>query len=162
MARQQALDYALYLPDDILVKVDRASMANSIEVRSPLLDYRLVEWAARLPRAALVHAGVGKIPLRTLARSYLPATVVRGGKRGFAVPLDDWFRRPAGVAFARERLLSSRALQRGFWQAAGVEQMLREHAAGKGRDWGDWLWRLLFLDAWARHYADSREFLQGA
>lgn len=62
LTRQQALDYALYLPDDILVKVDRASMAHSIEVRSPFLDYRLVEWAARLPRATLMNTTMGKLP----------------------------------------------------------------------------------------------------
>ena len=74
-SRQQRLDYDLYLPDDILVKMDRASMAHSIEVRSPLLDYRVAEWAAALPRSALLDSQQGKIPLRNLSRRLLPTEV---------------------------------------------------------------------------------------
>lgn len=159
-ARQQWVDYAVYLPDDILVKVDRASMAHSIEIRSPFLDYRVVEWAARLPRANLLNSHQGKLPLRTLANSLLPTKVQSASKRGFGAPIRSWFRQPFGQTFARERLLSDQARQRGLWDLAGVERLIEAHANG-GRDLHQWLWSLLMLDAWARHYLDSKDFLQG-
>jgi asparagine synthase (glutamine-hydrolysing) len=160
--RQQRLDYAMYLPDDELVKVDRAAMAHSIEVRSPFLDYRLLEWAARLPRAALLNAHEGKLPLRALAARLLPAVVERAAKRGFDVPLGDWFRQPTGIAFVCERLLSSNARRLGFWDPQGVERIIKLHQAPRGRDFGLLLWRWLMLEAWARHYADGRSFLASA
>lgn len=160
-SRQQSLDYALYLPDDILVKMDRASMAHSIEVRSPFLDYRVVEWAARLPRAKLLNSQEGKLPLRKLGEQLLPPNVNTGVKRGFGVPLDTWFRQPAGQFFTRERLLSEQAKARGWWDAEAVEQVIHVHQSNRGRDFGAVLWRLLFLDAWARQYVDCSNFLQG-
>lgn len=152
LARQQRLDYSLYLPDDILVKMDRASMAHSIEVRSPFLDYRLVEWAAALPRGLMIQQGEGKLPLRTLGKRLLPPAVQQAHKRGFGVPLDSWFRAAEGVAFARDRLLSEEARRWGFWDLQGVERLLKTHQAERGRNFGHWIWRLLMLDAWARHY----------
>lgn len=152
-ARQQYLDYSLYLPDDVLVKVDRASMANSIEVRSPFLDYRLVEWAARLPRSTLLNTQEGKLPLKALGRRLLPDQVNRGAKKGFGVPLGEWFRQPAGVSLIKERLLSHEGLRFGFWDSKGVQRILREHQAPGGRDFGLLFWRMLMLDAWARQYA---------
>ena len=159
--RWQESDYELYLPDDILVKVDRASMAHSIELRSPFLDYRVVEWAACLPRAALLNTKQGKLPLRRLASELLPHEVTTGGKRGFGAPLGAWFRQDKGTAFAKERLLSKRACQRGFWDRKGIEQLIIMQKNENGRDLGEWLWRLLVLDAWARHYLDGTDFLQG-
>jgi asparagine synthase (glutamine-hydrolysing) len=161
VARWQKLDYELYLPDDVLVKVDRASMAHSIEVRSPLLDYRIVEWAARLPRAVLLNTKEGKLPLRTLAGSLLPANVRAAGKHGFGTPLGAWFRQPEGQSVARDRLLSNRARQRGLWNHQIVEKLITAQQSDNGRDLGDWLWRLLVLDAWARLYLDTTDFLQG-
>lgn len=162
LTRQQRLDFAHYLPDDILVKMDRASMAHSIEVRSPFLDYRIVERAARLPRSVMLNGAEGKLPLRALGARLLPAQVQRASKRGFGVPLDAWFRNDAGKHFAAERLLSAQALGRGWWNAAGVRTMLDAHAAGRGRDFGALIWRLLMLDAWARYYVDDSSFLKGA
>jgi asparagine synthase (glutamine-hydrolysing) len=162
LARWQQLDFDLYLPDDVLVKVDRASMAHSIEVRAPLLDYRIVEWAARLPRSVLLNTTEGKLPLRMLAGNLLPANVQSAGKRGFGTPLGSWFRTSQGQLFARERLLSDRARQRGLWNHGIAEKLITAHQSDNGRDFGDWLWRLLVLDAWARLYLDSTDFLQGA
>ena len=155
IARKQKLDYDLYLPDDILVKMDRASMAHSIEVRSPLLDHRLVEWAARLPRSVLLNGREGKLPLRRLAENLLPDSVRTARKQGFAVPLDPWLREPAGQSFLRERLLSPRALARGWWRPEMVGRMIEHQRLGTGRNLGRWLWRLTVLDAWARHFLDG-------
>lgn len=160
-ARWQDLDFALYLPDDILVKVDRASMAHSIELRSPFLDFRVVEWAAGLPRATLLNMKGRKLPLRALAASHLPDAVRTGSKRGFGAPLDTWFRQPQGLSIAQERLLSRTARERGLWDLTGVERVIAAHQTKGGRDLGNWLWRLLILDAWARQYLDSNDFLQG-
>ncbi len=149
LTRQRAFDYRLYLADDVLVKVDRASMAHSTEVRSPFLDYRLVEWAARLPQRLLVDDTRGKLMLRRLAEARLPAAVTRGQKRGFGAPVDAWLRTPAGAALIRDRLVGHPAPE--FWRPEGVEAVLREHLAGK-RNYGDLLWRLLVLEAWTRRY----------
>jgi asparagine synthase (glutamine-hydrolysing) len=161
LSRMQALDYSLYLPDDILVKVDRASMAHSIEVRSPFLDYRVVEFASRIPRSELADGREGKKPLRALARKFLPAEVASGKKRGFGVPLEKWFRNPATLNWLRDRLLSNEALRRGLWDRRGVDWLIRHHETGFGRDLSGLLWRLLVLDAWARWYLDSDAFRTG-
>lgn len=161
LTRQQTLDFALYLPDDILVKADRASMANSIELRSPLLDYRLVEWAARLPRNVFLNTIMGKLPLRIISEKMLPQKIQQGKKRGFGVPLGDWFRSTKGKNFARERLLSHESLRRGLLDAQGVDQILLMHTSGNGRNLGEYIWRLLMLDAWARQYLDEPTFLKG-
>jgi asparagine synthase (glutamine-hydrolysing) len=154
IGRQQSLDFSLYLPDDILTKVDRASMAHSIEVRSPFLDYRLVERVANWPRSSLVNAKEGKLPLRTLAKRMLPAEVTEGSKHGFGVPLDDWFESSEGETMVRERLLSDHARQCGFWDVDAVGTILQQHLNRQGRRYGELLWRLLMLDSWARQYAE--------
>jgi asparagine synthase (glutamine-hydrolysing) len=136
-------------------------MANSIEVREPLLDYRIIEHAAKLPRRALLKNGTGKLPLRALAKRHLPSAVQTAGKRGFGVPLETWFRDPMGVAFTRDRLLSPEALARRVWNRAGMERIIDLHAGGRGRDFSMWIWRFLAFDAWARHYFDGARFLDG-
>jgi asparagine synthase (glutamine-hydrolysing) len=161
LTRQLLLEYSLYLPDDILVKVDRASMAHSIEVRSPFLDHRLVEWAARLPRGVLLDQSGGKLPLRRLAAKRLPPAVARGKKRGFGAPVDRWFRESLGQDLVHERLLSRTARERGLWDPRGVELVNRAHLSERGRDFGSLLWHLLMLDAWARWYGSGTEFLHG-
>jgi asparagine synthase (glutamine-hydrolysing) len=153
-SRQQSLDYDLYLPGDILVKVDRASMANSIEVRSPFLDYRLVEWVARLPRSTLLNASGGKRPLRALAKHYLPENVKTAKKRGFDVPLGHWFREQKGVTMLRDRLLASQSSHAQWSDPSVVARVIDDHASGRGRDFGLLLWRLLVLESWARHYTN--------
>lgn len=152
LSRQQLLDYSLYLPDDILTKVDRASMASSIEVRSPFLDHRVVEFAARLPRSALCTSTEGKKPLRALAENLLPPEISQAPKRGFGVPLDAWFDTDAGVKLVEERLLGSECAISELINPRGVEIILLAHRSSRGRRWGSWLWRLLILDSWARKY----------
>lgn len=149
LSRQRAFDYGQYLPDDVLVKVDRASMAASTEVRSPFLDYRLVELAARLPNDLLTDGRRGKLALRRLATRHLPPAVTDAPKHGFGVPVGEWLRQPAGAAMLRARLLDR--ADTNLWRAEGVGQVIDIHLAGR-RDCGDLLWRLLVLESWARQY----------
>ena len=151
LTRQRLFDYAHYLPDDVLVKVDRASMAHSTEARSPFLDYRVAEFASRLPADLLIRSGQGKWMLRQLAQRRLPQNVARGGKRGFGVPLGDWMRKPAGASMLRARLTDPATIRGEIWQIGGVEDLLAEHLAGK-RDYGDQFWRLLVLESWMRQH----------
>lgn len=150
LSRQRMLDYAHYLPGDILTKVDRASMAHSTEARSPFLDYRVVEFAARLPKRMLLRQGRGKQILRQLAVRRLPSNVAAGGKRGFGIPVGDWFRRPDGAALVRDRLLDPARNPERIWSEAGVASLLQQHLDGQ-RDCGEYLWRLLVLESWLRH-----------
>jgi asparagine synthase (glutamine-hydrolysing) len=155
LARQQQLDYDLYLPDDILVKVDRASMAHSIELRSPFLDYRVVEWAARLPRRQLLRDGVGKLPLRRLAARRLPADVAIAEKKGFGVPFEEWLRDPRKMAFVRERLKSTESARQDLWNVDGVSRLLDRAASARGRDDSSLVWKILVFDAWARQFLST-------
>lgn len=149
LSRQRMFDYAHYLPDDVLVKVDRASMAHSTEARSPFLDYRVAKFAAKLPASLLLRHGQGKWMLRQLAKRRLPEDVAQGGKRGFGVPVGDWIRTSAGAAFVRERLTTPAKNNPRPWRVDGVEALLTEHLEGK-RDYGDQVWRLLVLESWLR------------
>jgi asparagine synthase (glutamine-hydrolysing) len=103
----------------------------------------------------MANSSQGKLPLRALASRLLPKNVQSANKRGFGVPLDDWFRQEKGIMFVQERLLSQRAKERGWWDLESVRTMLDIHRKGLGRDFGGLFWRLLMLDPWARHYVDS-------
>ena len=149
LSRQRAFDYRQYLPDDVLTKTDRASMFASTELRSPFLDYRIVEFAARLPNDLLRDKRHGKLVLRHLASKRLPAVLTRAPKRGFTVPVGTWLRLPAGAAMLRERLLEQS--DGTLWRTEGVQNVIDIHVSGR-RDCGDILWRLLILESWARHY----------
>ena len=154
LSRQRQYDYGVYLPDDVLVKTDRASMAHSTELRSPFLDYRVVEFAAKLPNRLLQGNGEGKLILRRLARRHLPPEVYLGKKKGFGVPLGDWLRQPAGEALVRERLLQGGRWSGELWRPEGAAQALSTHLAGR-RDMSGILWSLLVLEAWSRVYLDG-------
>lgn len=140
----QYLDFKTYLPGDILTKVDRASMAHSLEVRVPLLDYQLVEWAARLPTSAKLHAGESKMLLKRALEPLLPREVLYRDKMGFAVPLDVWFRGSLKEHIAKvvtgERLKSS-----GFFVPEYLDKLVQEHQSSR-RDHSAVLWALLMFD----------------
>jgi asparagine synthase (glutamine-hydrolysing) len=149
--RMQFLDLVTYLPDDILTKLDRASMAVSLEARVPLIDHRVVEFAWRLPVAAKVRGGTSKWLLRQMLYRHVPRRLLERPKMGFAIPLGEWLRGP--LRDWAEGLLAERRLQQGgLLDAATVRQRWQEHVTGK-RNWQYLLWDVLMLEAWRERWA---------
>jgi asparagine synthase (glutamine-hydrolysing) len=145
----QQLDLNAYLPLDILTKVDRMSMAHSIEAREPLLDHKLVEFAATLPLDQRMNGGNLKCLLKRAMRGVLPDSIIDRPKRGFAVPLGRWFRgRLSG--FVGEVLLDPKSHARTFFETRYIERLLRQHAAGRELDLH--LWTLLSFELWCRRF----------
>lgn len=145
-------DRAHYLPDCLMVKTDIASMANSLEVRCPLLDHTLVEFAATLPTAHKRDSKGGKIVLRRVAAKLLPDAVLRKPKTGFGVPLGRWLRRDL-ASIVGSTLLDDRVARRGMLRPAALRAMVDDHLAGR-RDWSNRLWALLMLELWFRRFVD--------
>jgi asparagine synthase (glutamine-hydrolysing) len=139
-------DTGRYLPGDILVKLDRASMAVSLETRCPLLDHRVVEFAWRLPLRHKIHGGRGKRPLRRLLRRYVPEQVAARAKHGFNVPVGEWLRGPLRP-WAEDTLNQSRLRQDGLLDVAYVRTCLERHISGV-QDNGYALWALLMVQSW--------------
>jgi asparagine synthase (glutamine-hydrolysing) len=147
-------DTVSYLPDDILVKVDRASMAVALEMRVPMLDHRVFEYAWRLPLHLKVRGGTGKWVLRQLLYRHVPKSLVERPKMGFAVPLRTWLRGKLR-GWADELLAESRLEGEGFFSAPAVRRMWTEQLAGKRR-WEEPLWRILMFQQWLAAQAGSR------
>ncbi|MGH7037731.1 MAG: asparagine synthase (glutamine-hydrolyzing) [Stellaceae bacterium] len=146
-------DIHTYLPDDLMVKVDVAGMAHGLEPRSPLLDHVLLEWAAALPPSLKMARGTTKTLLKTAMKPYLPRPVLHRPKRGFGVPIEEWFR-GALKELAYDTLLSQRARERGLFRAEYVRRLLDEHCS-RVRDHHTRLWALLMLELWYRMWIDG-------
>jgi asparagine synthase (glutamine-hydrolysing) len=153
VSRQMRLDLGTYLPEDVLVKVDRMSMAHSIESRVPLLDHPLVELALSFPLSLKIRQGERKYLLRQVAARVLPRSVLTKRKQGFGVPIGLWFRGRLREAFG-DVLQSARVRQRGYFEPREVQRVLDEHLSGK-RDHELRLWQLLMFELWSRAYLDS-------
>jgi asparagine synthase (glutamine-hydrolysing) len=152
LEQMQFFDTATYLPDDILQKVDRASMAVALEVRPPLLDHRVVEFAWRLPRRMRVRRGESKWLLRRILNRYVPRDLVERPKMGFGVPLAAWLRGP--LRDWAEDLLDPAHLGGGLLNTVAVRALWTEHLSGKG-NWAYALWTVLMYEAWRRRWADG-------
>jgi asparagine synthase (glutamine-hydrolysing) len=148
----QSFDFAGYLPLDILTKVDRMSMAHGIEARVPLLDHRLVEFAATIPPGLALEGGVTKSIFKRALRGVLPDAVLDRPKQGFAVPLGRWFRGRLGP-MVRDLLLSERSRGRGIFQEAFIADLLARHA--RGRDLDAAIWTLMSFELWCRRFLDA-------
>ncbi len=146
-------DVQLYLPDDLLVKMDIASMAHSLEVRSPFLDHHVVEFAAALPPSMKLRGLSQKYLLRKVMKGVLPDTILRRKKMGFGVPIDQWFRQELRD-MAYDLLLDQRARQRGYFRLDVVRRYLDDHVAGRGHHHSQ-LWSLLMLELWQRMFIDQ-------
>jgi asparagine synthase (glutamine-hydrolysing) len=145
-------DLHTYLPDDLLVKVDVATMAHGLEARAPLLDHALVEWAAGVPACARLARGVTKTLLKSAMRPFLPPAIRFRPKRGFSCPVDQWFRGPLRE-LAYDTLLSRRAAERGLLRSRYMRRLLDEHCTGR-RDHHTRLWAVLMLELWFRMWID--------
>ena len=142
-------DLLTYLPEALLVKVDRASMANSLEARSPLLDHKLVEFAARLPVDRKISGGQGKILLREIGKQFMPAEHINRPKMGFGIPADAWFRGLLGDRY-QELVLAPDSATRDHLDSSVPASLLDQHRATGGQQ--DALWLLLMFELWARRW----------
>jgi len=153
LALVQYLDIKTYLVGDINTKVDRASMAHSLEVREPLMDHQLVEWLASLPTALKLRQGEGKWLLKKAMESRLPNEVLYRPKMGFAVPLARWFRGPLRDR-VRDAMLGERLADSGLFDPAYLRHLVQQHQSGV-RDYSSALWSLLMFDAFLRNVAET-------
>jgi asparagine synthase (glutamine-hydrolysing) len=155
LALVQYLDYKTYLPGDILTKVDRASMAHSLEVRTPFLDYEFVEWAASLPSEVKLRGGEGKAILKQALEPLLPREVLYRAKMGFAVPIDQWFR-----GSLKDRLAATvkgpRLAASGIFDPRELARMVDDHHSGR-RNHSAPLWTLLMFDGFLRQHEAGGE-----
>jgi asparagine synthase (glutamine-hydrolysing) len=151
LSRMQGLDQMLYLPDDILVKVDRASMAVGLETRAPLLDYRLAEFMSTVPESLRYRNGTKKYLLKQAVRAKLPAEIIDRPKMGFGVPLEYWFRGQAADLVC-DVLLSKSARERGIFRPQELKRLVDGHHGG--RDLSSQLWAAVFFESWCQKWLD--------
>ena len=156
LASLQYFDLNAYLPQDILTKVDRMTMAHSLEARPPLLDHRLVEFAATIPSHLRMRGVTTKYLFKQAMRGILPDTIIDRRKQGFAVPLALWLRKDLAT-FARDVLLSGTARRRGIFNQRYVEHLLTLH--NRGRDLDLQLWTILSIELWCRRFIDREAAL---
>ena len=140
------LDFLTYLPDDILVKVDRAAMASSLETRVPFLDHNLIEYVWKIPQSFKLRNNQGKWILKQILNKYVPKNLTERPKMGFGVPIDTWLREP--LRDWAENLLNEKKLTReGFFNSKQIRHKWAEHLSGK-KNWHSDLWNILMFQAW--------------
>lgn len=154
LTQLQYVDVGCYLPDDILVKVDKASMFNSLEARCPLLDHQLAEYVTSLQPSLRIHNGTLKYLLKQVAKDLLPAEILSRPKRGFGVPIKHWFRGDL-TDYAHDLLDSPRARERGIFNPAFIRNILTSHANTTLVNHSSAIWTLLCLELWFRVYMDT-------
>lgn len=150
--QQQYVDIKTYLVDDILVKVDRMSMANSLEVRSPLLDYRLVEFVATVPSDLMIRRGKGKYIFKKIVSGLLPQEVIHRSKEGFSIPMKNWLRnelKPLLLDILNEDTIK----RQGYFRWDTINHMIQEHLEGE-ENHSHRLWSLLLFQLWHKKYID--------
>jgi asparagine synthase (glutamine-hydrolysing) len=147
------VDIKTYLTDDILVKVDRMSMAHALEVRAPLLDHKFLEFTAALPPSMKLKGRQTKFLLRRLLEGKVPDEVLTRKKHGFTMPLAEWLREPLRE-MAEDCLLSTKAAQRGFFNPGFVGELWGRHV--RGEDFSHHVWMLMMFELWHREYVDGR------
>lgn len=145
-------DIKTYLPDDILVKVDRMSMANSLEVRAPMLDHRFMEFVATIPSRLKLNGQEKKYILKKALTPYLPHDILYRKKRGFDAPVDRWFRHDL-KDLTQETVLGSQSLQRGFFNPDYIRHMWQQHQSGQ-RNFGYNFWTLLMFELWYQRFME--------
>jgi asparagine synthase (glutamine-hydrolysing) len=155
-SRMMRFDFETYLPEDVLTKVDRMSMAHSIESRVPLLDNEVIDFAATLPTNLKIHHGRRKHVMKEALRGLVPTAILDRKKQGFGVPLGAWFRGGLTDVFA-DVLGSARTRQRGYFEPAFINRIVQEHLSGR-RDHTLQLWQLLVFELWHRHYLDESTY----
>ena len=149
--RMTRSDFSAYLPGDLLVKVDIATMANSLELRSPMLDVNVVEWGVSLPRKYKIKGFETKHILKDVARSLVPANLIDRPKMGFGIPRADWLR--TGMKeMVIDTLTDATTTQRGWFNSVEVKKVIDVHMAGEDKD--NIIWPMLMLELWARTWLD--------
>jgi asparagine synthase (glutamine-hydrolysing) len=142
-----------YLADDILTKVDKMSMAVSLEARVPLLDHKLLEFAARVPSSLKLRNGISKHLLRRALDRHVPRPMMQGPKHGFTAPVGAWLRGPL-KELAADLLLDGRLDDRGLFRRAAIERLWNEHQEQR-KDHTHRVWSLVMLELWFRQFADD-------
>jgi asparagine synthase (glutamine-hydrolysing) len=151
--RAMYVDAKTYMVDDVLTKVDRMSMAVSLETREPLLDHKLLEYAATIPSSLKLHQGTTKYLLRRLLQQRLPSAILERPKQGFAAPIGKWLAGPLR-SLGDELLFSGRLEARGVFRQDVVRGVWEAHCSGRA-DHSHRLWSLLMLELWFREYVDG-------
>jgi asparagine synthase (glutamine-hydrolysing) len=140
----------LYMGDDILVKVDRASMAHGLEVRAPFLDHRVVDFVTRLPTSMKLNGFQMKVILKEMLRGRVPDEVIHRPKKGFGIPIAEWLKGPL-LPWARDLLSSQQLRDDGIFDPIGVEKLLDQHLKGRA-DHRTALWSILVFQLWRQEY----------
>ena len=151
--RMLDVDTATYLPDDLLTKIDIATMAHSLEARSPLLDHEFMQFAASLPPRCKLRGRAHKVALRGALRGWVPDAILDAPKRGFRLPIHDWFRDEL-YGYARDVLLDPATAERGMFRPDYVEGLIEEHRAGRA-DNSQAIWTLLMFELWQRSVVEA-------